>query len=352
MAPQHDQLPLLLEVAADGSILRFRFCASQLCLDYNLSRSSNIDCSRSIGFVKSGNFWLLFLPCILVVLWLSPHGVGQPPQEITNSIGMKLILIKKGQFMMGSPENQPKRFSEEIAHEVTLTKDYYMGAFEVTQAQYREVMRSNPSYHQGKALAELLEKENIPPDQFDSDSLPVEWVTWNQATAFCKELSKLPKEKAMGREYRLPTEAEWEYACRAGTQTSFSFGDNWDLLKDYAWFEENSRGRPHPVGRKNPNPWGLFDMHGNVTEWCADHKDDYPTTSIVDPFPIFDDSTTGLERGGAFDDYWWYCRSATRSIGARTPDGRIESRGFRVIFTIHETVEPPAEKTSGQCDAP
>lgn len=302
--------------------------------------------------MKSDTCWRFLLPCVLIVLWLSPHGVGQPQQEITNSIGMKLILIKKGQFMMGSPENQPKRFSEEIAHEVTLTKDYYMGAFEVTQAQYREVMRTNPSYYQGMTLVELLEKEHIPSNQFDSDSLPVERVTWNQATAFCKELSKLPKEKAMGREYRLPTEAEWEYACRAGTQTSFSFGDNHDLLKDYAWFEENSRGLPHPVGQKKPNPWGLYDMYGNVREWCADHHDDYPTTPATDPHPIFDDTNIGLVRGGDFENSWWYCRSATRSIGPLIPDGKSESLGFRVVFIVDETVGPAAKKTTGQSDTP
>jgi formylglycine-generating enzyme required for sulfatase activity len=196
---------------------------------------------------------------------------AQPPKEITNSIGMKLVLIPKGTFMMGSPKSDEGRQWDETQHEVTISKDYYLGVYEVTQAQYEKVMGKNPSYFQGAKVG----NENA--------DLPVENVSWDDTVEFCKKLSDLPEEKKAGRVYRLPTEAEWEYACRAGGVTAFSFGESSESLGDYAWFDENSRRQTHPVGQKKPNAWGLYDLHGNVWEWCSDRYGEYPQGAVSDP---------------------------------------------------------------------
>jgi formylglycine-generating enzyme required for sulfatase activity len=136
--------------------------------------------------------------------------------------------------------------------------------YEVTQQQYEKVMGTNPSTTKGP--------QN-----------PVEKVSWNDAVEFCRKLSALPAEKSAGYVYRLPTEAEWEYACRAGTQTAYSFGDSESELGDYAWYDKNAGGTTHPVGSKKPNAWGLYDMHGNVFEWCQDWYGSYPSGSVTDP---------------------------------------------------------------------
>ncbi len=192
-------------------------------------------------------------------------------KEITNSIGMKLVLIPKGTFQMGSPIEEAGADNDEHLHQVTISKDYYLGVTEVTQGQYKKVMGVNPSRFQRLAFAS------------DSSMYPVESVSWEDAVEFCKRLSELPEENKAGRVYRLPTEAEWEYACRAGSKTAFYFGDDLELIGAYAWHAANSGGRTHPVGEKKPNAWGLHDMHGNVWEYCSDWFDDYPEGAVTDP---------------------------------------------------------------------
>ena len=221
--------------------------------------------------------------------------LGDP---LVNSVGMVLVPIPAGKFMMG----------DESKHSVTITKPFHLGAFEVTQEQYEKVMGKNPSYFKGP-------------------NNPVELVSWKDAVEFCRKLSQLPKEKAAGHVYRLPTEAEWEYACRAGTTAAYSFGDDASQLGQYAWFDENSGTTTHPVGGKKPNPWGLYDMHGNVWEWCHDWHGEYPSEPVTDPTG----PTTGsfrVYRGGGWDGYAGYCRSGSHH--GFNPSYRGGLLGFRV----------------------
>jgi formylglycine-generating enzyme required for sulfatase activity len=227
----------------------------------------------------------------------SPGSKPEPTKELTLDLGggvtMKLVLIHPGKFMMG----------EEEQHEVTLSKPFYMGVTEVTQAQYEAIMGTNPSSFKGPAN-------------------PVETVSWNDATEFCKKLSEKTRQAV-----RLPTEAEWEYACRAGTKTAFSFGDDESALGDYAWYAANSGDTTHPVGQKKPNAWGLFDMHGNVWEWCADWWGVYPKGAVTDPQGPASGKYRVL-RGGAWPLDPGRCRSA--SLTDFTPDSRYFIYGFRV----------------------
>ncbi|MDG2221300.1 MAG: formylglycine-generating enzyme family protein, partial [Rubripirellula sp.] len=140
---------------------------------------------------------------------------------------------------------------------------------------------------------------------------PVETVSWEDAVEFCRKLSELPKEKAAGHVYRLPTEAEWEYACRAATTTKYSFGDDGSQLGEYAWLEGNADSKTHPVGEKNPNAWGLYDMHGNVFEWCQDWYGDYSSDMVTDPTGASAGSGRVI-RGGCWSLSAEDCRSAIR----------------------------------------
>ena len=229
---------------------------------------------------------------------------------VTNSIGMKLPLIPAGEFMMGSPATESYRRDNETQHRVSITKPFYLGETEVTQEQYQKVMGSkNPSGFQGP--------QN-----------PVENVSWADAVEFCGKLSAMPAEKTAGHVYRLPTDAEWEYACRAGTTTAYSFGDDASGLGDYGWFDGNSDSSTHPVGEKKPNAWDLYDMHGNVWEWCQDWYGEYPSGSATDPTGATSGSHR-VNRGGSWNYYAWICRSARR--GWRTPERRYDDLGFRVL---------------------
>ena len=218
--------------------------------------------------------------------------------DLGGGVTMKLALIPAGKFMMGEEKNQ---------HEVTISKPFYMGVTEVTQAQYEAVMGTNPSHFKGATN-------------------PVDKVSWNDAAQFCKKLSEETR-----RAVCLPTEAEWEYACRAGTKTRFSFGDEDSILGDYAWYDSNSSSMTHPVGQKRPNAWGLFDMHGNVWEWCADWYGDYPKGAATDPQGPASAPDRVL-RGGGWGDGPQGCRSADRCrIG---PGYRVSSIGFRVAVDL------------------
>ena len=241
-----------------------------------------------------------------------------PRQTITNSIGMKLVLIPKGTFMMGSPETEEGHNEDETQHEVTIIKDYYLGVTQVTQGQYEKVMGTNPSRFQD---VEIIGS---------STNYPVECVSWEDAVEFCEKLSDLLEEKKAGRVYRLPTEAEWEYACRAGSETAYSFGESTESLGDYAWFFDNSEDQTHPVGEKKPNAWGLYDMQGNVWEWCSDWYDEYPKGAVSDPTGPKEGSYRVL-RGGSWRFEAAFCGSGNRFW--YVPSYRRDSLGFRLALS-------------------
>jgi WD40 repeat protein len=244
------------------------------------------------------------------------------PVEYTNSIGMKLVLIPPGEFMMGSPDYEDGRninYGEdaETQHQVTLTKPFFVGVTEVTQFQFAKVLRKNPS-------------------KFKAEKHPVEQVTWKDAFEFCARLSDLPEEKRAGRVYRLPFEAEWEYACRAGTNTPFSFGKDHSQLSRYASWQLDSGSTTHAVKLKKSNPWGLYDMHGNVWEWCYNAFRDYPSGAVTDPMGTSNGDP--LSRGGGYNGLSHYLRSARRHS---VPEGHSSSEiGFRVVYTIAKNVAP------------
>ena len=230
---------------------------------------------------------------------------------------MELIEIPAGKFTMGSPEDEKDRQEDEAQVSVTLTKPFGLGKYEVTQGQFKSVMGSEP--WKGKDFA-----------QADKDC-PATYVSWDDVTKFCQKLTEIERKSGKlkaDEEYRLPTEAEWEYASRAGTETAYSFGDDEKQLGEYAWFDSNTAGEQytHKVGLKKPNPWGLHDMHGNVAEWCSDWYDGKligGTDPVVPEWGSF-----RVFRGGG----WWSrpsgCRSAYRSYFR--PSFRIEGLSFRV----------------------
>jgi hypothetical protein len=219
-------------------------------------------------------------------------------ETLPGGIKLDMVMLPAGSFLMGSPASDPDAVSaEKPQHQVKL-KSFSIGQYPVTQEQYQAVMGNNPSNF-----------KNNPKN-------PVEMVSWNEAQEFCKKLSQLT-----GKKYRLPTEAEWEYACRAGTQTRFYFGDDAAKLGDYGWYDQNSGSKTHAVGEKKPNDWGLYDMSGNVWEWCEDpYHDSYANkpenikNNGNTAWPSSDISLRVL-RGGSWDGDSRVCRSAVRVRG-------------------------------------
>jgi formylglycine-generating enzyme required for sulfatase activity len=247
---------------------------------------------------------------ILAIATVLAAGCKKAPQAAGDGVTMQFVRIPAGDFMMGSPIGEPgRRGNEGPQHQVKVSEPFYMLATEVTQQQYVQLMGVNPSVFKG------------------ADS-PVEMVSWNDAMQFCRKLSE-----KTGKGITLPTEAQWEYACRAGADTRFSFGDDDELLDSYCWYGINSGTRTHPVGTKKPNAWGLYDMHGNVQEWCSDRFDyEYcSNSSNVDPRgPSNGEIELRVMRGGAHPYVADFCRSATRT--GSTPDDLGGVLGFRIVF--------------------
>ena len=232
--------------------------------------------------------------------------------SLPGGLALKLAYIPAGSFLMGSLPGESKRDVDEgPQHRVTLTRGFFLGIHLVTQAQWQAMMHNNPS-------------------QFKEADRPVEQVSWDECQELCRRLTKLA-----GRTFRLPTEAEWEYACRAGTTTPFSFGDA--ITTAQANF--NGQGRTQigvyraqttPVGSFPPNPWGLYDMHGNVWEWCGDKKRPYSQGEVTDP--VYSLGNTLAVRGGSWLNQVASCRSASRYFGA--PTARLDILGCRVVMSV------------------
>ncbi len=255
----------------------------------------------------------------------SVSGKSQP-RQMTNDLGMVFQFIPPGSFLMGSPANELQRHRNESQHRVTFSKGFYMQATEVTQKQWKAVMGDNPS--QFKECGE---------------DCPVEMVSWNEIQVFLEKLNNLEKSNR----YRLPTEAEWEYAARAGTTTPFSFGDC--LKTDQASYNGTIPTTGCPKGKSNkstrpvasfpPNAWGLYDMHGNVWEWCQDWYGKYPPNSVVDPTGP-KEGTDRINRGGGWSSRAGSCRSASRYYNY--PDYWENGVGFRLVY------DPPKDESGSR----
>ena len=229
--------------------------------------------------------------------------------ELGNGVKLEMVLVPAGSFKMGSPDTDKDAYSaEKPQHEVRITRPFHLGKYLVTQQQWEVVMGNNPS-------------------RFKGPRNPVEKVSWDDCRQFLTKLNTMTGAKKG--EFHLPSEAQWEYACRAGSSTKYCFGDEESGLGEYGWYDANSSGTTHAVGEKKPNAWGLFDMHGNVWEWCRDgYDDEYYTRSPADDPAAPARGSFRVIRGGG----WYYgaktCRSASRFISG--PGFRYHVLGFRV----------------------
>ncbi len=252
-------------------------------------------------------------------------------KDFTNSIGIKFKLIPSASFMMGTkPPRCPKDdpftskneyedcladiSKDELPYHQVKVNSFYMATTEVTQLQYYEVMGENPAYFKTEQLG------------YDGRSNPVENISWNDAKKFIKKLNSMEYTN----KYRLPTESQWEYAARAGSESKWSFGSE-GSLGNYAWYDKNSRGKTHPVGKKKPNNFGLYDMHGNVYEWCEDWYTSYNNTPINGKANNSGERKYKVLRGGSWYYFAGYSRSAIRF--SSSPVYRDGDVGFRLSRT-------------------
>ena len=278
-------------------------------------------------FTKDATAALLFVFLVGIFPCLAADTTRAFEKEFRNSLGMEFVLIPAGTFTMGSPVAEPFRNSDEVQHQVTITKLFYLQTTEVTQGQWRALMG-------GKVFG--------PPGTGD---IPVTKVSWHTCIRFIEKLNAL-KEGT----YRLPTEAEWEYACRAGSKQAYTWGKTISCSR--AMYGNNRRKAkecleyikkrglpmdgPAPVKSYPANEWGVYDMHGNVWEWCADWYGDYPHYAVIDPHGAGSGSMRVRRGGSWFKDGWW-CRSANRNFGH--PASRYRTLGFRVVREVDKAGE-------------
>ena len=268
-----------------------------------------------------------------------PNPNPLPAGVLVNSIGMKLAPIPSGRFLMGSPVDEPGRpwlgqdeIDWEEQHAVTIREPFYLGVYLVTQEQYERIMSKAPGYQPSYFSRDGAGKDNVKEFK-DTRQFPRENISWKDAQAFCRRLSELPQEQQAGRRYRLPTEAEWEYACRAGTTTPYYCGQTISQQQanirvtaaDFRLASSKGLGRTTPVGQYPPNQFGLYDMLGNLYQWCEDRYEPYQE-ELRNP----DKEGRGhVLRGGPFD--YFASRCTSRTYGADWTDYRY---GFRVALSV------------------
>jgi sulfatase modifying factor 1 len=275
--------------------------------------------TKKMGLAFVFIFFLLWIQILMPFRGLCAEKV------FTNSIGMDFVLIPAGAFMMGSPPDEPSRNKDEVQHQVTISKPFYMQATEVTLKQWRALM--------GKRFFGLFKRRG-------KANNPIVKVSWYDCADFIEKLNALNEGV-----YRLPTEAEWEYASRAGSQKAYSWGEGIDCTKamysnntlkseecvDYVKSRGLATDGPAPVKSYPPNAWGLYDMHGNVWEWVQDWYGAYPPTAVVDPQGV-ETGTERIRRGGSWFKYGRTCRSANRNFAH--PATKHNTLGFRVVREV------------------
>jgi formylglycine-generating enzyme required for sulfatase activity len=265
-------------------------------------------------------------------LFLSHHSAGTTIDffltEITN---ITLVWCPKGEFIMGSPEeNQHSASTDELQHKVILTQGFWISQTPVIQEVWEAIMEYKFRFR----------------EEPDSRRLPVEGMSWDTAMEFCDRLTQLLKDKGIlnsAQRASLPTESQWEYACRAGTQTRWYFGNEESQIDHYAWYRGNSGDVPHPVGLKKPNSWGIYDLYGNVAEWCLDNYYRYELSEAVDPCYLNEDSQLKIVCGGAYNHLAKECCSASRQTIARN-NPFTEETGIRIVcITGADTTIPSVQ---------
>ena len=299
------------------------------------STSNEMNLTINVRWAYAGGFWNYeTYSSVWNKVGAEPGPEPGPIPEYTNSIGMKFSLIPAGSFMMGSNSGERR---EKPVHQVKITRPFYIGIHEVTIKQFLEYMNAT-----GSTIGVDLLDDDCPVEEagngyrmksgegrsWGNEDQPMGEVSWDGAQAFIGWLISQEGEE----NYRLPTEAEWEYACRAGSASRWFFGDEPHFMNDYAWSRHNSGGKTHPVGQKIPNAWGLYDMHGNVGEWCQDWHDEtyYGHSPGKDPQGP-PSSDTRVVRGGRCTSWGYWIRSAYR--GYYHPDITRFFVGFRLVRT-------------------
>ncbi len=285
--------------------------------DVRRKRDRVVDLERQIAAEGHAERFDFLRPCVEEFLALQPQrddmqellaALPQVANDWTDAVGIHFKLIQPGSFLMG--DNSSGQSDEKPAHQVTITRPFYCGVFPVTQAEYQAVTGQRPSHFQGERR-------------------PVESVSWDEAMTFCAKLNQRNEPRLSRMVYRLLSEAEWEYCCRAGTTTSW-YCKTEKQLGEYAWYGANAGSQTHDVGTKKANSWALHDFHGNVWEWCLDWKGSYGGVAVKDPVNLALDSYGRVDRGGCWNYLAAYCRSACRE--SDTPDRCSDDLGFRLAL--------------------
>jgi uncharacterized protein (TIGR02996 family) len=293
---------------------------------------------------------------------LSRIRVGENPQRVielldagvepvipvwTNTLGMKFACVQAGMFLMGSSVTEEGHDDNETQHEVTLTQPFYLGVYPVTVAEFEEFVKATGYKTEAEAVSggwgfladEWQMDEGLTwrtPGFAQQGRHPVVRVSWNDAQALVKWLNEVKPDS--GLVYSLPSEAQWEYACRAGSQAAFHWGDDEPRLEEFAWFSGNSQNKTWSVETKRANAWGLWHMHGMVWEWCEDFFAEYPENAVQNPTGPLSAGARRVMRGGSWRNDPRYCRSAERH--GSDPANRSANRGFRLAVRVKETEQP------------